>query len=91
VQTKLPNPFLFLFSTLAPAKVVETAAAPDLTDPPVAAAENFVRGFDPHRFLNQIECGIEPEVMPQFLSSPSREFLLGCGLGELVDILENAR
>jgi hypothetical protein len=33
----LPNPF----STLAPVMVVETAAAPDLTDPPVAAADRF--------------------------------------------------
>jgi hypothetical protein len=88
VQTKLPNPFFF--STLAPAKVVETAAAPDLTDPPVAAAENFVRGFDPQQFLSDIR-KVEDEAVPTFLSSPSREFLIGCGLEAVVDILESAR
>jgi len=35
----LPNPFC----ALAPAKVAQTAAAPRLSDPEVAAADNFAR------------------------------------------------
>jgi hypothetical protein len=37
VAPVLPNPF----STLAPSRVVETAAAPSLSDPLVAAADNL--------------------------------------------------
>jgi hypothetical protein len=80
----LPNPFC----ALAPAKVAQTAAAPNLSDPSVAAADNFPRGFDPLRFLRDIDCGSDP--MPQFISSPSREFLLGCGLGPVLEILERS-
>ena len=58
--TELPNPFC----TLAPARVVQTAAAPGLPDPQVAATDNFVRGFDPFRFLRDIECGCDPLPLP---------------------------
>lgn len=47
----LPNPFC----TLAPERVVQSAAAPSLSDPSVAAAGNFPRGFDPERFFEAIE------------------------------------
>jgi hypothetical protein len=56
----LPNPFC----ALAPAKVAQTAAAPRLTDPEVAAADNFPRGFDPLRFYEAIE------PLPIFLQTP---------------------
>jgi hypothetical protein len=38
--TTLPNPFLI--SALEPAMAAETAAARDLTDPPVAAPDRFI-------------------------------------------------
>jgi hypothetical protein len=60
MATVLPNPF----STLAPSRVVETAAAPSSSDPSVAAADNFPRGFDPVRFYEAIE------PLPIFLQTP---------------------
>jgi hypothetical protein len=51
----LPNPFC----TLAPARAVQAAAAPRLTDPEVAAADNF-----PQRFFEAIE------PLPIFLQTP---------------------
>jgi hypothetical protein len=59
-MTPLPNPFLL--SALEPAMAAETAAAPGLTDPQVAAAGNFV--LDEERFLEDIE------PLPLFLSTP---------------------
>jgi hypothetical protein len=56
----LPNPF----STLAPSRVVETAAAPSSSDPSVAAAE-FQMSPDFERRLFE---AIEP--MPIFLQTP---------------------
>lgn len=50
-MTALPNPFLI--SALEPAMAAETAAAPDLTDPPVAAADRFV--LDTLAFMDAIE------------------------------------
>lgn len=47
----LPNPFTD--SALEPAMAAETAAAPDLTDPPVAAADRFV--LDTLAFMDAIE------------------------------------
>jgi hypothetical protein len=77
-MTALPNPFID--STLDPETGVGTAAGPD-TDPPVPAAE-FPRGFDPDRFAAEID------PLPLFLTSPTRDFLIGCGLEPVLEILD---
>jgi len=55
-----PNPFC----ALDPVTGAQTAAGPRLTDPEVPAADNFPRGFDPLRFLADIE------PPPLFLQTP---------------------
>lgn len=80
MDTLLPNPFQF---HAGGSDACGTAAGPD-TDPPVPAAE-FPRGFDPDRFAADID------PLPLFLTSPTREFLMGCGLEKVVDIFERAR
>ena len=75
----LPSPFL---SAVEPAATLsaDSAAAPCLTDPTVAAADQFDgpdiplaelvrRGFDQAGFLN--DC----EPLPAFLSAPSQSYL----------------
>lgn len=73
----LPNPFQ---SAVAPEMVADSAAAPCLTDPTVAAADQFdgadiplteliARGFDPDGFVS--DC----EPLPAFLSAPSQQYL----------------
>lgn len=47
----LPNPWID--SALAPARVAEAVAGPDLTDPPVPAADRFV--LDELSFMEAIE------------------------------------
>jgi hypothetical protein len=61
MATPLPaNPFC----ALDPVTGAQTAAAPRLSDPEDAAADNFVRGFDPQRFFEAIE------PLPLFLQTP---------------------
>ncbi len=78
-MTILPNPFQ---SAVEPAAMLsaDSAAAPCLTDPTVAAADQFDgadipldelvrRGFDPAAFVN--DC----EPLPAFLVAPSQQYL----------------
>lgn len=76
-MTELPNPFVT--SALEPAMAAETAAAPDLTDPPVAAADRFI--LDVERFVADIE---EP---PAFLHAPSPEYLRATDLYPVLEVL----
>jgi hypothetical protein len=76
-MTTLPNPFLI--SALAPVMAVETAAAPDLTDPPVAAADRFV--LDERSFMEALE------EVPSFLSAPRPEFLAATDLMPVLAVL----
>jgi hypothetical protein len=51
---------------------------PFLPDP----ESDFPRGFDQHRFEADIA-----DPLPESFTSPSREFLVGCGLDDLLEIL----
>lgn len=81
MPASLPNPFFL--SALEPGRVAETAAGPDLADPPVPAADNFPRGFDPERFIADIE------PSPVFLSSPRPEFLEAAEFAPVLSILSS--
>jgi hypothetical protein len=78
-MTTLPNPFTD--STLEPAMAVESAAAPDLTDPPVAAAEDFRFILNEAAFLEAIE------PAPAFLSEPQPEYLAAIDLIPVLTVL----
>lgn len=76
-MTPLPNPFLD--SALAPAMVAEPAAAPDLTDRPVAAAARFM--LDERAFMEALE------EAPSFLSAPRPEYLAATDLIPVLQVL----
>lgn len=80
-MSALPNPFLI--SALEPARAAETAAAPGLTDPPVAAADCFDARFslDHDRFLADIEAA------PAFLSDPRPEYLSATDMMPVLEVL----
>lgn len=90
----LPNPFE---STLDPATGVDAAAAPGLTDPPVAAAETFGtechqafrRAIDAdHRFALDERAFMEAiEPPPAFLGNPSPEYLNATDLMPVLAVL----
>lgn len=44
---------------------------------------DFPRGFDPRRFLDEIT-----EPLPESFVSPTRAFLIGCGLEPVIEILD---
>jgi hypothetical protein len=77
-MSPLPNPFVFHAGA---SDGCGTAAAPDLTDPPVAAAEESRFVLDEAGFMNDIE------QLPAFLISPRREYLDAAQIRPIVDVL----
>lgn len=90
-MTALPNPFE---SAGEPAAMLcaDSVAAPCLTDPTVAAADQFdgpdlpladlvSRGFDPEAFIS--DC----EPLPAFIRAPSQSYLRATDLIPVLQVL----